>query len=60
MAKKVEVNKDLCISCGMCAAISADVFAIGDDGKAEVIADVYDDSVQEAADSCPVQAIVIE
>lgn len=66
MAKKCEVNKDLCISCGMCTAIAAGAFAFGDDGKAECIleggevtADI-EDQVQEAADSCPVQAIEIK
>lgn len=30
---KCNVNKDLCISCGMCTAIAASAFAFGDDGK---------------------------
>ena len=37
MAKKCHVNKDLCISCGMCTAVCADGFAFGDDGKAEFV-----------------------
>ena len=36
---KCNVNKDLCISCGMCTAIAASAFAFGDDGKAECILD---------------------
>lgn len=59
MAKKVSVNKDLCIGCGACTGICPSVFAIGDDGKAEVIAQPAegDTSVDEAAASCPVGAI---
>ncbi len=63
MAKKVTVDKDLCIGCGACTGICSNIFAIGDDGKAEVIAEVTDadqESVQAAADSCPVQAIKID
>ena len=56
---KCNVNKDLCISCGMCTAIAASAFAFGDDGKAECILDDVEDSVQEAATSCPVQAIEV-
>ena len=33
MAKKVVVNKDVCISCGLCTTIAAEVFGFGDDGK---------------------------
>ena len=32
--KKVTVNKDLCIGCGACTGIAADVFSFDDDGKA--------------------------
>ncbi len=64
MAKKCSVNKDLCIGCGLCTSIAPDVLAIGDDGLAEaIVSDVPADSesaVEEAAASCPVQAIVVE
>ena len=56
---KVTVNED-CIGCGLCEATCADVFAINDDGVAEVIIDDasdYEDEVQEAIDGCPVTAI---
>jgi ferredoxin len=57
---KVTVMKDVCIGCGLCTTIAGDVFAIGDDGLAEVISDTLNDSIDEAAASCPVQAIVVE
>lgn len=61
---KVCVDKDLCIGCGICEGISAEVFAISSDGVAVVQLDpVPDDLVavaQEAVDGCPVTAISIE
>ncbi len=62
MAKKVRVNKDLCIGCGLCTTIAGDVFTIGDDGLAETLVSEVEDStaVDEAAASCPVQAIEVE
>ncbi|MGN0279925.1 MAG: ferredoxin [Lachnospiraceae bacterium] len=56
-----QVNEN-CIGCGMCTAICPEVFSISDDNVA-----VTDDekilgnekAVQEAAGSCPVDAIEI-
>ena len=58
MNVKVE---DSCIACGACEAICDKVFTVEDMAKvneAEVAAN--EDSVKEAAESCPVGAIVIE
>ncbi len=62
MAKKVSINKDLCIGCGACTGICPSVFAISDDGKADVIAQPAegDTSAEEAVSSCPVGAIDFE
>lgn len=61
MAKKVSVNKDLCIGCGLCTSIATDVFTIGDDGLAEpMVAEAEGPEVEEAQASCPVQAIEVE
>jgi ferredoxin len=58
MAKKVTINKELCIGCGACTGICPNVFAIGDDGKAGVIGEADDDAaIDEAAAGCPVGAI---
>ena len=55
--------EDSCTACGLCADTCPEVFEIGSD-IAEVIVDSvpaeYEDAVQEAADECPVEAIVIE
>ena len=58
---KLEVNKDICIGCGACAAICPDVFEIDDDGLAvsvtnEINEDVMEDAI-DAKEGCPVNAI---
>lgn len=57
---KVTVSDD-CISCGACESICDAVFSI--EGKAvvnEAEVAANESSVKEAADSCPVSAIVVE
>ncbi|MFN8193431.1 MAG: ferredoxin [Nocardioidaceae bacterium] len=60
---KVIVDMALCQDHGQCAIAAPDVFRINDDGKLEFEA-TPDESerfaVEEAADVCPVQAILIE
>ena len=55
--------EDTCTACGLCVDTCPDVFEIGSD-MAEVIADPVpaelEDAVQQAADECPVEAIVVE
>lgn len=64
MPKKVTLDKDLCISCGVCNAICPEVFDWDDDGKMKTLMDeVPDDLVaaaEEAAAACPTGAIVVE
>ncbi len=58
MNVKVE---DSCIACGACEAVCGDVFSVEDVAKvnaANVAAN--EDAVKEAAESCPVGAIVVE
>lgn len=61
---KAIVDKDTCISCGLCENVCPEVFTIEDDGKAGVIVDevpsTSESSSQESRDSCPVDAISIE
>lgn len=58
------VDQDTCISCGSCPSVCPEVFQFNDDGKAQAIVDTipseYEDSAQEARDSCPVDAIDIK
>ena len=54
------VSRDVCIGCGLCTSTVDEVFRMNDDGKAEVyntVSEETKDAVQEAIDSCPVNAI---
>lgn len=61
---KVEVNREACIGCGACAAICDDVFEIDDEGLSTVkdnnVSENLEDSVKEACDACPTEAITVE
>ncbi|MEA2020318.1 MAG: ferredoxin [Patescibacteria group bacterium] len=57
--RKLKIDKELCIGCGLCTVIAGKTFELGEDGKA-VIADPQgnsEDEIQEAINSCPVSAI---
>lgn len=57
----LKVDQEKCIGCGTCVAIAGKTFKFNDDGKAEVLDEKGDDSdtIKTAADSCPVQAILV-
>ena len=59
---RVRVDRDLCIGVGNCVAIAPTVFKLDEENKAVVLepASVDDDALLEAAESCPVQAIILE
>jgi ferredoxin len=58
---KVFVDDERCRGHGICTTVCPEVFAINDDGYAEVIAPevpaTRDDAAREAINSCPEQAI---
>ncbi|MBK6887801.1 MAG: ferredoxin [Tetrasphaera sp.] len=59
---KVTVDMTLCEDHGQCAIAAPNVFRINDDGKLEYDANPEErelTNVEEAADVCPVQAILI-
>ena len=60
---KATVNEE-CIGCGLCEGTCPDVFSISDDGVAvaieEDVPEDAEDAAQEAADNCPVSAIVVD
>lgn len=60
---KVTVNEN-CIGCGACTGVAPDVLEMNDDGLASpIITDDLGDleaSAKEAAECCPVEAIVVE
>lgn len=57
--KIIKIDKEKCIGCGLCAAISEKSFKISNEGKAEVleITSEEESQVKEAMESCPVGAI---
>ena len=57
---KVRVNKDLCVGCGLCTSMAPSVFEFDDDGKAKAVVEDAGAEAQDAAASCPVQAIEVE
>lgn len=59
---KVIVDMDLCQDHGQCAIAAPEVFRINDDGHLEYDGtpdDTLVDYIEEAADVCPVQAILL-
>lgn len=62
---KVEIDREGCISCGLCAESCPEVFRISDDdGKAEVHTQPQDDEGRDGAkyaeENCPVSVIKAE
>jgi ferredoxin len=61
---RAEIDRDGCISCGLCVSMCSEVFRMGDDGPAEVyvnpIPSDAENSAFEARDGCPVSVITVE
>ena len=61
---KASIDREGCMSCGLCPEVCPEVFRMADDGKAEVYTDPVPDEAQdtaiEAQDSCPVSVITVE
>ncbi len=59
---KVRVDRDLCEGAGNCVVAAPTVFALDEENKALVLkpSSVDDDTLYEAAESCPASAIIIE
>lgn len=65
MKNKVEIKVDqgLCVGCGMCINMCPDVFMYNEESLSTVKSDLAEfnlQSVQEACEVCPVDAITIE
>lgn len=57
---KIEVDRNICIGCGLCASTCPDCFQIQEDGKSHVIGTACECDLQEVALDCPVQAISVD
>lgn len=59
---KIKIDKEKCIGCGTCAVIAPEIFELGEDNKAHTKVDAKIDKelAKQAAESCPVGAIIIE
>lgn len=59
-----KIDRDGCISCGLCPSLCPEVFRMAEDDLAEVYVDEIpkeaEDSALEAAEGCPVSVISIE
>ena len=59
---KVSIE-DTCTACGLCVDTCPEVFEMGEDIAVVKAADVpaeFEEAVQQAADECPVEAIMVE
>ena len=59
---KVKVDRELCIGVSNCVAIAPTVFELDDQNKAVVLdpGSVDEETIMEAAESCPENAIIVE
>ena len=59
---RVRVDRDLCIGMGNCVAYAPTVFKLDEENKAVVLdpSSVDVDTLLEAAESCPENAITVE
>ncbi len=59
---QVRVDRDLCIGVGNCVVFAPTIFKLDEENKAVVLdpSSVDDDTLLEAAESCPEQAIIVE
>lgn len=58
---KVKVDKDKCISCGLCTNMCPNIFLMDEDNKSEVVKQPStkeeEACAKEAIEACPVEAI---
>ena len=62
IAMKVTIE-DTCTACGLCVDTCPEVFEMGDELAQVITEEVpaeHEETVQQAADECPVEAIIVE
>jgi len=60
MAKKVRIDRDACIGCGLCVSVMPEVFEFDDERKARVHTQPAEGVEVEVANDCPTGAIIVE
>ncbi len=64
MSMKASIEREGCISCGLCETTCPQVFRMAEDGLAEVYVNPVPKPVENAAiearDNCPVSVITVE
>ncbi|MFA6917969.1 MAG: ferredoxin [Candidatus Gracilibacteria bacterium] len=62
MTKKLHIDLKNCIGCTLCTQIAPKTFGMRNDGKSHLLAKIGDssDKVEQAVESCPVDAIKFE
>jgi ferredoxin len=59
---RVDWDESRCALSGLCTGLAPDVFSLDDDARLVISAELDDEqrqAVQDAADSCPTQAITV-
>jgi ferredoxin len=61
-AMKAHVDRNICIGSGNCVATAPNVFELDNEGLSHVVhpENATDDILQEVAEGCPVEAIILE
>jgi len=60
---KISIDAELCTGCELCVDTCPEIFEMGDDTatvKVDTVPEDQEDCVREAAENCPVEAILIE
>lgn len=64
MSVNVAVDRDKCITSGMCTSIAPEIFQIGDDGTLSILIQDLSPELAEKADNavlcCPVEALSLQ
>lgn len=61
----VRIDEDVCTGCGSCAEIAPEIFVVEDDvavvsTEGKPVPRQYEEVCRQAADACPVEAIIID
>ncbi len=58
---KVTVDASVCVGCGLCEQLCAEVFKVSSEGVAQVVgSDCSQHNLSDIAQQCPVNAIKVE